>query len=139
MNQIVAHLKIKLELEYDGISAVIEQEEDACAVEDLAAEDANLDWREIDGTTFHYEIQFSGTEKDGYHMYFYPNSKNELSLIDVFWKLIDHDVLEPIVREINRYYGQIKDSRSLRINTWKKTTKEEIKKFFGIILYVGLV
>lgn len=100
------------------------------------------DWDEVDCTSLHYDIQFIDTESYNYDA-IYPTNKSDLTLLDVYRKLIDDATLELIVRETNWYAQQIKNSkihrRSSRMHTWKDTDTEEIVKFFGIIFNMGIV
>lgn len=100
-------------------------------------------WYEVDCSHIHYEIFFSGTESYGYDPNAYPINKDDLTPLDVYRKLIDDSILELIVVETNRYVQQVKSNniikRSSRLNAWKDTNTEEILKFFGVILYMGLV
>lgn len=70
-------------------------------------------------------------------------SSNDLRPIDVFLSFCNQDVFELIVEETNRYAHQMISKRALtrssRMNRWKDTDTMEIKKFFGIVMFMGLV
>lgn len=73
----------------------------------------------------------------------YPQNKGNLSPIDVYNRFLDDEILELIVLETNRFATQIlqqkRHSRSSRINKWRPTNKVEMRKFFGIVMYMGIV
>lgn len=59
-----------------------------------------------------------------------------------FYKLmVTDDIISHIVLETNRYAEQCKTRNNLpksRIKTWANTTSDEIERFFGIIMWMGL-
>ena len=67
----------------------------------------------------------------------------DCSPLDVFSLLVDENIIRHIVAETNRYATQTLANRSLpqfaRMNKWVETDQKEMKKFFGLILWIGLV
>ncbi|XP_045126108.1 piggyBac transposable element-derived protein 4-like [Portunus trituberculatus] len=63
--------------------------------------------------------------------------------IDMFALFITDDILDTIVSQTNIYSQQKINAAPLtrrsRLIAWKPTTRNEIKKFLGIILYMGIV
>ncbi|XP_046398660.1 piggyBac transposable element-derived protein 3-like [Ischnura elegans] len=60
----------------------------------------------------------------------------------IFSNIIDNEILEMIVEQTNIYANQVKGlttSRKSRVVDWKPTTLHEIKKLFGILIYMGVV
>jgi hypothetical protein len=68
---------------------------------------------------------------------------NTIDSIDCYRHLIMDEIIGLIVRETNRYakqYFQIHEiSRQSKFRQWKPITDEEMLKFFGIIIEMGLV
>lgn len=62
---------------------------------------------------------------------------------EAFSVFIDEEITNILVTETNKYAQQkMEQNRSLpcrRINKWKLTDCEEIKKFLGLIIWMGLV
>ena len=60
-----------------------------------------------------------------------------------FSLLVDENIIRHIVAETNRYATQTLANRSLpkfsRMNKWVETDQKEMKKIFGLILWMGLV
>lgn len=104
--------------------------------------DSNV-WHEVDSSSVRFNIQFSEMQSIKYHISVYPNNKDELSSIDVYNRFLDDEILVTIGLETNRNAIQIlqknKHSKSSRIAIWQPTNKQEIRKFFGIIMYMGFV
>ena len=65
------------------------------------------------------------------------------SPLDVFSLLVDENIIRHIVAETNRYATQTLANRSLpkfaRMNKWVETDQKEMKKLFGLILWMGFV
>lgn len=63
--------------------------------------------------------------------------------LDIFLLLVDEEIINHIVVETNRYAGQIISSqpklKHSRINRWNETNHEEMKKFLGLMMWMGLV
>jgi hypothetical protein len=83
------------------------------------------------------DFSFSGTS--GLNKQIPENS----TPFDIFSLFVDDEILNLLVVETNRYAeqrinGGIYSSNS-RIQNWKPTNSEEIKKFLGLILYMGIV
>lgn len=66
----------------------------------------------------------------------------DCSPYDCFALFFDDEVLELIVLETNRYANDKKKSfnlsRNARIKKWKETDVQEIKTFFGLIIWMGM-
>lgn len=70
------------------------------------------------------------------------NSNIVKSPLEIFEMFIDDEILDLIVRETNTYAcQQLKKGHSAksRVQTWCETSKEEIRKFFGVLLAMGLI
>lgn len=69
-------------------------------------------------------------------------SKN-ISPYETFCLFVDDEVMNLIVEQTNKYAEQkiqvTRMSRHNRLNKWVSTNKEEIKKFLGLVLWMGLV
>ena len=65
------------------------------------------------------------------------------NIIDCYRHFITDEIIDLIVRETNRYAQQYLQnhefSRRSIFHQWKPTTNEEMFKFFGIIIEMGLV
>ena len=67
---------------------------------------------------------------------------NDINPQQIYERLVDQDVISLIVRETNLYAQQCTSSRTTRSSSpavWKPTNDEEIKKFLGLIIWMGLV
>ena len=84
-------------------------------------------------------ILLEGSDQSGLLKTLAPNC----SPLDVFSLLVDENVIHRIVAETNRYAAQTIANRSLtkfaRLNKWVDTDEVEIKKFLGLIFWMGLV
>ncbi|XP_017796976.1 PREDICTED: piggyBac transposable element-derived protein 4-like [Habropoda laboriosa] len=59
---------------------------------------------------------------------------------DIYSLLLDDRILEIIVEETNRYAEKILfEKTSSRLDKWKPTDKTEIKRLFGLIMWMGIV
>lgn len=73
------------------------------------------------------------------------NADNETEVlpIDVYGLFVSDDIIDMIVQETNRYAQQEIDAatvtRRSRLVSWKPTNRQEIKIFFGIVIFMGLV
>lgn len=71
------------------------------------------------------------------------DSTNILKPIDVFFSIIDHDILHLMCNETNRYEHQKLNSgpvrRNSRMSRWKDIDIDEMKKFLGILIFSGVV
>ncbi|XP_022197351.1 piggyBac transposable element-derived protein 4-like [Nilaparvata lugens] len=98
-------------------------------------------WNEVDCSTLQ-NIVFTGMEIHNYSLN-YPENHLDLKPIHVFRSFIDDEVVELVVCETNRnaktFLEKTLLSHSARAKAWKETTNEEVLKFFGIVLYMGLV
>ncbi|KAJ8965571.1 hypothetical protein NQ314_004031 [Rhamnusium bicolor] len=82
------------------------------------------------------------------NLQFSDNSGIRTSLYDDYHKtpydfdklLITDDIIQLCVTETNRYAAQEKDkdSRRSRRQEWKDTTQDEMEKFIGCIMWMGL-
>lgn len=67
----------------------------------------------------------------------------ELTPLQAFFLIVDDEVIDLIVTETNRFAQQTLTSKEpkkfSRIKKWKPTSPEEIKKFLGLTLWMGLV
>ncbi|KAJ8930105.1 hypothetical protein NQ314_017133 [Rhamnusium bicolor] len=82
-------------------------------------------------------LQFS--DNSGIHTSLYDNYHK--TSYDFFKLLITDDIIQLCVTETNRYAAQekAKGSRRSRIQEWKDTTQDEMEKFIGCIMWMGLV
>ncbi|GLV46249.1 hypothetical protein CBL_12326 [Carabus blaptoides fortunei] len=66
-----------------------------------------------------------------------------ISAFDTFMLFFDEEVINLIVTESNIYAEQTiqrtRTSRHNRLNKWHPTNSEEIRRFFGLIMWMGLV
>ncbi|XP_028041778.1 uncharacterized protein LOC114251638 [Bombyx mandarina] len=66
----------------------------------------------------------------------------ELTPLGVFLKIWDADIIAHIVRETNRYGGEMlrrNEKPNSRLKRWQDVTDDDIKKFFAIIMLQSLV
>nr|CAI5820797.1 unnamed protein product [Callosobruchus analis] len=98
------------------------------------------DWQEVSCRNLRFDIIFSGNSWCNDHPEEYPQDKTALQPIHVYSQFLDSEILELIVQETNRNAEQQKNkkvhTRFSRIQQWKPTDASEMKKFFGIILYM---
>lgn len=63
--------------------------------------------------------------------------------MDVFFSIIDNDILLLMCNETNRYAHQRLNSgpvrRSSRMSRWKDVDIDEMKKFLGVLMFSGVV
>lgn len=66
-----------------------------------------------------------------------------LTPLQLFNQIWDDNILDHIVRETNRYAHQLQLHKSVmvssRMSRWRNTTKEEILRFFTVIMLQSLV
>lgn len=71
------------------------------------------------------------------------NLPNTAKPIDFFLAYVNDEILTTMVTETNRNAAQVISSirmnRSSRLRKWRPTDPEEMKKFLGLLLYMGLV
>lgn len=88
------------------------------------------------------KIRFSGREIVLPHESF-PSDLEDLQPAQVFGLFFDEEVIELIVCETNRNARRYVDSERInprgRANRWKDTDADEIRKFFALVMYMGLV
>lgn len=96
-------------------------------------------WRSVSGTN-RQNFEFSGNP--GTPAVSLLQTEN-IQPIDVYNIMVTDDICELIVRETNNNANQCitaaLHTQSSRLKFWKDTDIAEVKKFFGIILYMGLV
>ncbi|KAF5281757.1 hypothetical protein FQR65_LT14552 [Abscondita terminalis] len=89
--------------------------------------------------TGNYQQHFQFQERSGVIADIPDNAK----AIDIFFRFVSDDILDLIVRETNRNAQQTlnkrQHTRSSRLSSWVPTNTIEIKKFFGLLLWMGLV
>lgn len=57
-----------------------------------------------------------------------------------YFAFLTEEILQIIVDETNRYAEQyMQNRRSTRLDKWTPTDKDEIKRFFGLLIWMGLV
>lgn len=98
----------------------------------------NTAWNDVTG--YHQQdFQFDGMFGIN------PNINVEhISVLDCYQLFITEDILQLIVTETNRNAQQVhgkkgSTTKKSRLSAWKPTTLEEIRKFIGLLLYMGLV
>ena len=67
---------------------------------------------------------------------------NDINPQQIYERLVDQDVISLIVQETNLYGQQCTSSRTTHSSSqtvWKPTNDEEIKKFLGLIVWMGFV
>lgn len=58
---------------------------------------------------------------------------------DFFLLLVTEDLLQEIADQTNIYASQVlQEHQSVRLSNWVPTSKEEIKKLFGLIIWMGI-
>ena len=66
-----------------------------------------------------------------------------VSPFDVYKLFVTEDVLSHIVEETNRYANQILQSQTVTrkslLSKWSPTNRDEISKFFGMMISMGIV
>ena len=101
---------------------------------------SNLNWiSNVENLT---RLMFTGSE--GIQFQFPATGpEGEITPPDIFFTIIDDKVIQLMVTETNRYANCMKKSKkstqSSRINRWKDIDSNTMKKFLGIILFMGLV
>ena len=96
-------------------------------------------WFAVDGS---HCKQFLFSDISGIHG-FSGVSASSLRPIDVYSKLVTDDVYDLVVEQTNLNAQQVlsnrRISRKSRYKHWKSTDKAEMKKFFAIVMYMGVV
>lgn len=110
-------------------------------VANVRQSEATTEWYDVSGT-YLKGIVFTGHEEYKYNSS-YPTDRSALTPHHVFSVFFDEEVLDLIVTETNRYAAQILDSKDIskgaRLTCWTETNRDEIRKFFGIVMYMGLI
>lgn len=123
-----------LQEDEDGEEMVHDEGEvsEAARNEDIGR--GNVEWMEYEGR--HKTFTFTG--KSGLQ----TDIAGNISPFDAFSLFVDDDVLDFIVRETNRYADQVitstRTSRHSRLSKWAPTCKDEMKKFLGLLMWMGL-
>ena len=116
------------------------QFESSSPEEEVTDDDVNLQiWNEIESES---DAEFQETH--GIIEEVTPISEdNTINPIDCYWHFITDEIISLMVHETNRYAQQHLQSQELskRSKTlqWKPTTREEMLKFLGIVIQMGLV
>ena len=96
-------------------------------------------WHTVDGT---YRKQFVFAD-DGGNFGFSGIAPDELKPIDVYSKMVTDDIYDLIVQQTNLNAQQVissqRISRKSQLNQWKDTDTTEVKKFWAIVLYMGVI
>ena len=70
-------------------------------------------------------------------------SQNKVTPLDIYQLFVSDDIITHIVTETNKFAAQVienrRPTRRSRLNQWVPTDAEEIRKFLGIIITMGLV
>lgn len=65
----------------------------------------------------------------------------QISLNKIYAYFVPDDLIDEMVIHTNNYAGLLKELRTAefsRMTRWKDVTREELKKFFGVLIYMGL-
>lgn len=130
----------------ENIDEVIQEDEDDDQWEDDQNDDiaapSNQDENPTNATWTEYvgrHKQFTFTGRTGIQ----KNIADDVTPLDVFNLLVDEDILRLIVTETNRFAEQLlvskRKTKHARHNKWTPTTVDEIKKFLGLTMWMGLV
>ena len=110
-----------------------EDEEDESNIIDNNTNASTTDWSNPIGN------QPQLTPFEGAHGFKMLN-RNYENVGDIYFLLLDDRILEIIVEETNRYAEKMLfEKTSSRLDKWKPTDKIEIKRFFGLIMWMGIV
>lgn len=96
----------------------------------------DIEWGPVTGNNIKY-FQFS--ENSGVRISLYEDYHK--TPYDFYKLLITDEIIQLCVTETNRYAAQekVKGTRKSRIQEWKDTTPNEMEKFIGCIMWMGLV
>lgn len=93
-------------------------------------------WSDVTGLN---QQSFTFTCQSGINL---PGRKNSYSPLECFELFVDNDILEMITLETNRNVEQVVDgqrlSRQSRLLQWTETSVAEMKKFLGLMIWMGL-
>ncbi|XP_064109615.1 piggyBac transposable element-derived protein 4-like [Macrobrachium nipponense] len=120
-----------------------EQENEEENEEEILNEDTsppNAEWTKVTKKA----RQHGFTGKEELCVTVHPSSTdNQIWPIDVYKQIITDDIINLIVQETNRYAEQkissVTVTRRSKLRQWVPTNNEEIEKFIGLIIYMGLV
>ena len=98
---------------------------------------AQPDWGPVQSST--RSFPFTGEEK----LAVLPETDaSGIKPIDIYNLILTEDIVSMIVTETNRYAQQVIDDSQLtrrsRLHAWKDTNNAEIRKYIGIVIYMGL-
>ena len=113
----------------------LEEEENSAASDDEENDEpSQVQWSDYNNRT--QSFRYIG--KGGLNVTL-PNNINSQQ---IYKSLVDHDVILLIVRETNLYAQRCTSSHTTHSSSqtvWKPTNDKEIKKFLGLIIWMGLV
>jgi hypothetical protein len=125
----------------DSIERVIQEfrcdSDSASDNEDDINED-NLDWHPVTGM---FLDPFQFTELDPGLCDLIKTNFKDSSPYEIYSYFLNDCLLQYISEETNKYAGQLIRkgvSRKARLNDWKDTNSDELRHFFGIIIWMGL-
>lgn len=107
--------------------------------EENSADDGQITWTTVTGLKLK---KFTFTEPNpGVNLLLYENyfDKSPLEFYQLF---LDEDILTMMVTETNRYGAQCQKKETApkaRIHNWQDTNVEELQRFIGLLLWMGLV
>lgn len=102
----------------------------------------NQVWQNVTGIHLRSHLVFSGNSGITEHCNNLLGDRKPCAS-DFFKLVFDDEMVDVIVEETNRYAVQTLSkaliSRSSRMHKWSATTNTEIKAFFGLVMYMGIV
>ncbi|XP_072394747.1 uncharacterized protein [Diabrotica undecimpunctata] len=124
------------------IDVTIQEVIDMATITEEVCHSEQFQWREVDGTslkTFDYSV-----ENDGIKSSYYENYIDQ-EPCDCFKIFLTDDIINYIVEQTNLYAQQVLQNYTTPSNKrkhkkkWVPTNTSEMEKFFGIIMWMGLV
>ena len=114
--------------------------ESGSSVEEMSDDEMDSNsWNEIESESDEEFMEDHGLVDDVTS----ASEDNTVHPIDCYRHFITDEIIDLMVRETNRYAEQYLEahdiSRRSKYRQWKPTTYEEILKFFGIVIEMGLV
>nr|XP_022913143.1 piggyBac transposable element-derived protein 4-like [Onthophagus taurus] len=106
---------------------------------DAATQNTNITWGPVTGNNLR-QIMFSEANTMGFDPQIHENFHDKTPC-EFYSLFVNDDILELMVVETNRYGAQClakNQLRRARITSWHDTTVPEMKKFLGIVLWMGL-
>ncbi|KAB0805358.1 hypothetical protein PPYR_02328 [Photinus pyralis] len=117
-----------------------DNDEDSIDPAVLAPTEAYNQWKVINPRCPVPHQQFDQTFDEGIQFVSLRESELPIKFFELF---ITEDVIDNIVNQTNMYAAQVLVSKTIsrhsRLNQWKNTDSNEMKKFFGLLLWMGLV